>query len=57
MSYRAHGGSFELTVRSTESWLETRGGRVRMALGGANAGARMQPLESPARHGELFSRW
>jgi uncharacterized protein (TIGR03437 family) len=45
VSYRAHGGSFELTVRPTESWLETRGGRVRMALGGANSGARMEPLD------------
>lgn len=44
-AYVAHGGKFDLALRPAESWLDTRGRRVRMALRGGNPNARMEPLD------------
>ncbi len=45
VTYVAHGGSFNLILRPTESWLQTPVGSLRMALRGANSGARMEALD------------
>lgn len=42
VTYIAHGGSFDLVLRPAESWLTTSGGRVRMALRGANQNGRSE---------------
>jgi uncharacterized protein (TIGR03437 family) len=45
VTYMAHGGTFDLVLAPAESWLETRGGRVRMALRGVNPSGHLEPLD------------
>lgn len=55
-AYVAHGGSFDLVLRPAESWIESRGRRVRMTLRGANPRARMEPLDRLPGSANYFLR-
>jgi uncharacterized protein (TIGR03437 family) len=44
LTYTAHGGNFDVAIRPTESWLDIRGRRVRMALAGGNPHTQLEAL-------------